>query len=347
MTLAHPWFLSGLAIIPILVFLYFRKYRNRTTIGYSDLSSLRLAGQSLRQHFIHLPFMLLLAGLALLIIGLARPQEGIEKTEQISHGIGIEIVVDRSGSMAEAITYDGKQMNRLDAVKLAFSRFIFGDDKKLDGRSNDLIGIIAYSQFAETICPLTLAHDTLENFIDLIHIPRRNDPLDNGRTAIGDALALAAARLYEAGNADGGYELKSKIIILLTDGIQTAGEYTPLQGARIAKEWDIKIYTIYIGDKPESPGFFSRGNRGAEAIRVLQDIAQETGGLFWQAKSGNHGGGKDLDTITASIDKLEKSKIESIRYMDYHEFYHYFILAGLACLCAGYSLKWTLLEVLA
>jgi Ca-activated chloride channel family protein len=165
MTLAYPWFLCGLLIIPILTLLYFRRRRNRTAIGYSDVSTLRLSGQSWRQHFIHLPFLLLMAGLLLLIIGLARPQEGIEKMEQISHGIGIEIVIDRSGSMAKAIAYRGTQMNRLDAVKLAFSRFIFGDDKKHSGRANDLIGIVAYSQFAETICPLTLAHDTLEEFI--------------------------------------------------------------------------------------------------------------------------------------------------------------------------------------
>jgi Ca-activated chloride channel family protein len=363
MTLAYPWFLCGLLIIPILTLLYFRRRRNRTAIGYSDVSTLRLSGQSWRQHFIHLPFLLLMAGLLLLIIGLARPQEGIEKMEQISHGIGIEIVIDRSGSMAKAIAYRGTQMNRLDAVKLAFSRFIFGDDKKHSGRANDLIGIVAYSQFAETICPLTLAHDTLEEFIGLIRIPVEGDPLDNGRTAIGDALALAAARLHEAGDSDekrsnnaesadsgsmstgddgaADYELKSKIIILLTDGEQTAGQYSPMQGAKLAKEWGIKVYTIYIGDKPESGGFFRRGNRGAEAIRTLQEIALETGGLFWQAN-----GGKNLQDITAAIDKLEKSEIESIRYMDYNEFFHYFVLAGLACLGLGLLCKWTLLGVL-
>jgi Ca-activated chloride channel family protein len=341
MTLAHPWFLCGLIIIPILALFYFRKKKTRSSIGYSDLSQLRHAGRSFRQHFIHLPFLLLLTGLALLIIGLARPQEGIEKTEQISHGIGIEIVVDRSSSMGAMLSYEGQSMNRLEAVKKAFAQFVYGNDDDLAGRPNDLIGIIAYAQFAETVCPLTLAHDTLDGFIKQVKLARQNDPYDDG-TAIGDALALAAARLHEADNSkDAGYELKSKIIILLTDGVQTAGQYTPIQGAKLAHEWDIKIYTIYIGDKPESPGFFSFGNRGAQAVRTLQNIADETGGLFWQAN-----GGKNLTAITAAIDKLEKSEIESIRYMDYNEYFHYFILAGLGCLCLGLTLKWTILGVL-
>lgn len=347
MTLAYPWFLCGLLIIPVLALLYFQRRRKRTTIGYSDLSALRLSGQSLRQHCIHLPFMLLMAGLILLLIGLARPQEGIEKMEQISHGIGIEIVIDRSSSMSAVLHYKGREMDRLEAVKLAFSQFIFGNNKEFTGRANDLIGIIAYAGFAETICPLTLAHDTLDGFTSQIKLAKRNDRYDDG-TAIGDALALAAARLHEADQNDtggsdssAGYELKSKIIILLTDGLQTAGQYSPMQGAQLAKEWGIKVYTVYIGDKPESGGFFSRGNRGAEAVRTLQTIAAETGGLFWQAN-----GGKNLQEITANIDRLEKSEIESIRYMDYNEFFHYFVLAGLGCLALGLCLKWTLLGVL-
>ena len=345
MTFAHPWFLSGLALIPILLLLYLKGRKNRRTLGYSDLSSLRLSGQSWRQHCIHLPLLLFLAGLTLLIISLARPQEGIEKTEQINHGIGIEIVVDRSGSMKAPVIYGGVEMTRLDAVKRAFSRFIFGDTPNHGGRPNDLVGIIAYSQFAETICPLTLAHDTLEDFIGLIRIPTEGDPLDDGSTAIGDALALAAARLHEAGSSDDGYKLKSKIIILLTDGVQTAGHYSPMQGARLAKEWDIKVYTIYIGDKPESAGFFRMGNRGAKAIKVLKNIAHETGGMFWQARSDRGDSSDTLHEITSAIDNLEKSEIESIRYLDYKEFYQRYLLTGLGCIVLGCILKWTILEV--
>ncbi|MDR9501219.1 MAG: VWA domain-containing protein [Desulfurivibrionaceae bacterium] len=342
MTFADPWALWALLILPLLLVLRLTRERRRSGLAFADLSEASRAGRSLRQRLIQLPFALQLLALALLITGLARPQEGIEKIEQISHGIAMEIVVDRSSSMAETFVYQGRTMNRLEAVKLAFYDFVMGNNQELAGRPHDLVGMVAFARFAETICPLTLAHGAVAGFVKQVQLVSRAERHEDG-TAMGDGLALAAARLRaaaEEAEGKGGYEIKSKIIILLTDGIHNSGQHSPLQAAALAKEWGIKIYTIGIGEATK-PSFFSLG-RGAEVdVRTLTALAEETGGRFWLASDG-----KALQEIYQTIDRLEKSEIESIRYMDYQEQFSKFVLAGLALLALSCSLKWTILAVL-
>ena len=342
MTFASPWAFWLLLILPLLVVRRVMKERSLPGLAFSDLSEPSQAGRSLRQHFIQLPFILRLLALALLITGLARPQQGIEKIEQISHGIAIEIVVDRSSSMEEAFVYQGRRMNRLEAVKLAFHDFVMGNGKELSGRPNDLVGMVAFARFAETVCPLTLAHGAVEGFVKQLRLVSRAERHEDG-TAIGDGLALAAARLKDASEESkgkDGYQIKSKIIILLTDGVHNSGQHTPMQAAALAKEWGIKIYTIGIGEARKR-SFFSLG-RGADVdVKTLTALAQETGGQFWLA-----GNGKALAEIYQTIDELEKSEIESIRYMDYKEHFSVFVLTGLALLALGLSLEWTILGVL-
>ncbi len=342
MTFASPWAFWALLIIPLLVIRRLRQRRSMPGLAFSDLREVNNAGRSLRQRLIHLPFILRLLALALLITGLARPQQGIEKIEQISHGIAIEIVVDRSSSMAETFVYQGRKMNRLEAVKLAFHDFVLGDGKELTGRPNDLIGMVAFARFAETVCPLTLAHGAVEGFVKQLRLVGREERHEDV-TAIGDGLALAAARLKAAGektNEENGYEIKSKIIILLTDGVHNAGQHTPMQAAALAKEWGIKIYTIGIGEVKKR-SFFSLGRSANVDTKTLRALAQETGGQFWLA-----GDGKALTEIYKTIDTLEKSQIESIRYMDYKEHFTLYVLAGLLLLVLGLSLEWSILGVL-
>ncbi len=342
MTFASPWAFWALLILPLLVLRRFSQERRRPGLAFSDLSEAARAGRSLRQGLSQLPFVLRLLALTLLITGLARPQQGIEKIEQISHGIAIEIVVDRSSSMGEAFVFQGRRMNRLEAVKLAFHDFVLGNGKELGGRPNDLVGMVAFARFAETVCPLTLAHGAVEGFVKQLRLVSRSERHEDG-TAIGDGLALAAARLKAAGEESkgkDGYEIKSKIIILLTDGVHNAGQHNPLQAAALAKEWGIKIYAIGIGEAKKS-SFFSLAQGPDVDVNTLTALAEETGGRFWLAEDG-----KALAEIYETIDRLEKSEIESIRYMDYKEHFSTFILSALALLALALSLEWTILAVL-
>lgn len=340
MTFASPWAFWALLILPLLVIARLRRQRRQAGLAFADLSEAVRAGASLRQRLTPLPFILRLLALVLLITGLARPQQGIEKIEQISHGIAIEIVVDRSSSMAESFTYQGRAMTRLEAVKLAFHDFVLGNGKELGGRPTDLVGMVAFARFAETVCPLTLAHGAVAGFVNQLKLVSRAERHEDG-TAIGDGLALAAARLQAAGQeGQDAYEIKSKIIILFTDGIHNSGQHSPMQAAALAREWGIKIYAIGIGEA-KKPSFFSLAQGPEVDVRTLTALAEETGGRFWLASDG-----KTLQDIYATIDRLEKSEIESIRYMDYKEHFSIFVLAGLALLALAAGLKWSILAVL-
>jgi Ca-activated chloride channel family protein len=338
MTFAFPWALLALLIIPLILYNELvRKKNARVTF-----SSLHLAVQttpSLRQRLARLPLLLRLVGLILLILALARPQEGIEKVYDVSHGIAIEVVVDRSGSMGAEMEFDGQTLNRLEVVKKVFAEFVNGDGKNLDGRPNDLIGMVTFARFGDTACPLTLAHGAVQELIEHVRLVDRRS--EDG-TAIGDGIGLAAARLKTAEetlakqaddkkNADQ-YEIKSKIIILLTDGANNCGSLSPAEAAELAKKWDIKIYTIGIGrdmNNAANQGFFARlsGRRQQVDTRTLQSLAENTGGIFRMADDGD-----SLRAIYEEIDRLETSEIESVRYVDYKEYFPPFALIALGLL---------------
>ncbi len=347
MRFASPWALMALLIIP--VYLYFQLRRQKTpALRYSATELMLHVGSSWRQQLFHLPLFLRTTALILLIIGLARPQQGIEKVYDISHGIAIEMVTDRSSSMGEEMVIGNRETNRLEVVKQVFAEFVAGNGRELKGRPNDLIGLITFARFPETACPLTLAHDALSNLMENVQLVNRRD--EDG-TSIGDGIALAAARLQKADetlakkrqeNPGSTYEIKSKIIILLTDGAHNSGSLTPLAAAELAKQWGIKIYTIGIGEdtQPGSVrGFFARMNQLGRGVdkKTLQEIADTTGGIFRLADDA-----KGLRSIYKEIDQLEKSEIESVRHMDYAEYFRFFVLTALGLLVAETILRATL-----
>ena len=286
----------------------------------------------------------------LLITALARPQQGIEKIYDINHGIAIEMVIDRSSSMGEEMTLGGISTNRLETVKKVFGEFVSGNDKELSGRPSDLIGLVSFARYPETVCPLTLAHEALNSFIKQITLVSRRD--EDG-TSIGDGIALAAARLQKAeetlaqenkNKSDSSYEIKSKIIILLTDGAHNSGNLSPLESAELARKWGIKIYTIGIGEDVDPSGlrgFFARMNQFGRGVdkKTLQMIAETTGGMFRMAADAN-----GLRAIYREIDQLEKSEIESVRHVDYAEFFPYVIISALVLLLMEFLLRATLLR---
>ena len=344
MTFATPWAFLLLLILPIIIFRHFTRspfgLRSGNVLFPTALHASE-AGTSLRKKLIHLPFIVRLLALVLLIFALARPLEGTEKIYDISKGVAIEVVIDRSSSMNAEMDFEGEAMNRLEVAKRVFLEFVQGNSGSLAGRPNDLIGLITFARYADTACPLTLAHDALASFVEPIELVNRR-PEDG--TAIGDALALAAARLQKAeqtllqqnltaNTQESSYEIKSKIIILLTDGEQNAGRRTPQDAAELAKKWSIKIYAIGIGSREsllKIPTIFGtqimQRGRGVDK-KTLSQLAETTSGIFRMAEDGDA-----LRAIYEEIDKLEKSEIESVRYVDYKEQYILFALAGLILL---------------
>lgn len=346
MRFESPWAFLLLVLIPAAVALHFN-IKGSGSLRFSSIRSAGASGISARQRLIHLPLLLRVTALALLIFGLARPQAGTEQVRDISQGIAMEMLVDRSGSMGAEMDFAGMSTNRLNVVKKVFNEFVAGNSRDLPGRQNDLIGMIAFARYAETVCPLTLAHGAISRFIDNVSlVTRRNED----GTAIGEAIALGAARLQTAeetlarqtGNDAGRYRIKSKVMVLLTDGQNNAGSRTPEEAAEMAKKWGIKIYTIGVGGSEGASGgdifsrFFARAMQGVDT-RTLQKIAETTGGKFFMAEDADA-----LHKIYATIDKMEKSEIEAARYMDYRELFEPLACAGLLLLAMEILLSCTL-----
>jgi len=342
-----PWAFLLLILIPALPMI--RRFTiKKAAVSFSSTKNAVRAGRSFRQRLHQLPTVIRLLALVCLVIALARPQTGREQVVDISKGIAIEMVLDRSGSMGAEMEFDGHQMNRLDVVKEVFKNFALGDGKDLPGRPNDLIGMIAFARYPDTICPLTLAHGALSPFLDTIKLVQIRS--EDG-TAIGDALALAAARLEKADEAlarqrsgnKKSYEIKSKIIILLSDGENNAGKRDPLKVAELAAEWGTRIYAIAIG-----------GGQGVQSVRTpfgvykmpvgqrvdtsaLKQIAEKTGGFFREATDAD-----SLLAIYEEIDQMEKSEIESIKFIDYNESFAPFLIFGILLICLEIILSNTL-----
>ena len=346
MRFASPWALLLLLAVPLII--YFQLFwQRRGSIRFSSILHAGQSGRSLRQRIFRLPLLIRVLILVFLALALARPQEGTEKVFDVSKGIAIEMVVDRSGSMGAEMKFDGERLTRLDVVKRVFYEFVDGNDDELTGRPNDLVGMITFARYSDTICPLTLAHGALSGFLDNVKLVTRKS--EDG-TAIGDALALAAARLKTAeetlssqgSEKDDNYEIKSKIIILLTDGENNMGSRLPMQAAALAKEWGIKIYTVGVGGdaviQVRTP-FGLRRMRAGRGVdkKTLSALAETTGGVFRMAEDG-----EALREIYEEINQLEKSEVESIRWIDYREFFTVFASIALALLAVEIIMNCTI-----
>ncbi len=331
-----PWLFLALLLIPLLLYLRSRR-RGEGALRFSSTAGALKAGRSLRRQLLGVPLALRVVALVLIGIALARPQMGTERVRDVSRGIAIEMVLDRSSSMSAELRYQGERLTRLDMAKRVFEEFLQGDGNDLNGRAADLVGMITFARYADTICPLTLAHGALSGFLPSVKLVQRR--AEDG-TAIGDAVALAAARLQTAEQAIAqqtgatrDYEIKSKVIILLTDGENNAGKRSVKEAAGLAAKWGIKIYAIGIGGGSggsiRTPfGNFSMpfGRAGVDE-GALKTLAETTGGLHRVADDA-----EALKAVYQEIDELEKSEIESTRYVDYREYFPPFALVGLGLL---------------
>lgn len=348
-----PWALLLLLLLPVIGFFMAKKSR-AATITFSDISAMRPQRKPLRVKLFPSLILIRLLCIACLIVAIARPRYGVKQTKISTNGIAIELVVDCSGSMRNPMDYFGQQLNRLDVVKEILGEFILGDNDQFTGRSNDLIGLITYASYPETLCPLVHSHDILIDFL------KQTKPIEIrglGETAIGDAIALATARLsqaefeldkrkrkkqQESKDSDSNFKIKSKIIILLTDGEQNAGQYQPLEAARFAAEKGIKIYTIGVASDMLVDSFFGRQKVSASSQineQLLMMVAQNTDGRYWRAENA-----KKLKDIYTQIDKLEKTDIQSQHYMRYSERFDSWLWAAIGLLLLEIFLSSTVLR---
>ena len=348
MEFSSKWVLLLLLLIPAMIYYNYRRKRG-AALKFSSLRDMRNCSVSLRQRLRPLMSAARYVCIALLIIALARPRKGTVLSEISAEGVAMEIVADHSGSMQTEMDYYGQTLNRFEVVKKVLSDFIEGDKKGLTGRESDLIGLVTFARYADTICPMVLSHNVLLEFMKKTEIV--NLESEDG-TAIGDGIALAAARLknaeeeYEqrkqkleqagekiAGDNDTGFKIKSKVIILLTDGINNAGQYDPMQAAELARKWGIKIYTIGIGSAEAYTtiqsmfGSFKVPSGQSLDENLLKNIAEKTGGFYGRADDA-----QTLHNIVEKINMLEKTEVKSFQIIQYAEFFSPWTLTALIIL---------------
>lgn len=365
MEFAYPWVLWLLLLLPPLWWALGRWSRPGAVRVPWTAAFAGLPG-SWRLRLRRLPDFLRLLALALLLLALARPREGREKVIENRRGVAMEMVLDRSGSMGEPFIFRGQKVDRLAAAKTVFRDFVMGGGgEKMAGRPHDLVGMVTFARYADTMCPLTLAHEVLPQTLETVVLA---DSQAEDGTAIGDALALAAARLYNAEKEldkrgalagksarAGNYTIKSKIIILLTDGDDNCSRTPPAEAVKLCRKWGIKIYAVAVGGGARyinTPLGRVPIDRAPVDVGLLKKLAADTDGRFFLAgddadvRNAEKGGVvKSLQDIYAEIDKLEKTEIEAVRYADYAERFMPLALAALGCLLLERLLRQTLLRV--
>lgn len=325
-TFAYPWVLYFLSIIPLMIAWYiFRGMKVQSSVTYSSINIFKNVPATFRERLRHIPFAVRLIAIGLLIIALARPQSFSSGENVTTEGIDIAMVLDISGSM---LAEDFKP-NRLEAAKNVIDNFV-------EGRTSDRIGLVIFSREAFTQCPLTIDYNVLRNLL----LDIRTGMIQDG-TAIGNGIANGVNRLKES-------DAKSRIIILLTDGVNNAGEVDPRSAAEIAKAFGIRIYTIGVGTRGEAPypvqtPFGTRYQMVPVEIdeALLNEIAEITGGQYFRATNN-----RALAEIYEKIDKLEKTKIEITSYKNASEKYHSWLWGGLILLLVELGLSRTILRKL-
>jgi Ca-activated chloride channel family protein len=319
-----PWALAALALLPVLAW---RRRRLRPATLLFNRTA--LLPPSTRTKSLWLPDALRWGALALLIVAIARPELGAKPVRDIAKSIAIQVLIDRSSSMRHTgLLYGRGSATRLDVVKALSTQFIFGNGRDLKGRSSDMIGLIEFASDPITLSPLTLSHDRLRGLIAAIQ-PAYG--YDDG-TAIGDAVALAAARFKQAETAAAG-QLKSKAIVLLTDGDNNMGTRTPAQAAALAKQWGVRIYAIGIRSETANDRFNQMMETG------LDELGEDTGGLARMV-----GSGAELAEVYKEIDRLEPSEVKAAKYAGGTAWFGALALAALCLLAVENAIAQTWLR---
>ena len=325
MKFANPYLLWLLAlVVPMIAFYIFRALKGGAAIRISSVEGVRKAPRTWRYWFRHTPFVLRCAALVVLVVALARPQDIEEQSRTNAEGIDIMLSIDISGSM---LARDFKP-DRITAAKEVAGEFIAD-------RYGDRIGLAVFAGESFTQSPLTTDKSTLQTMLARI----RSGVVEDG-TAIGNGLATAINRLRES-------DAKSKVVILLTDGVNNRGEIAPLMAADIAADMGIKVYTIGVGTRGKAPypAIDMFGNMTFQMADVeidektLEEIASRTGGKYFRATDK-----AKLKAIYDEINQLEKSKVEVTDLTIYHEQYLPLVLLAIALLLGEFLFGQVLLK---
>ena len=321
---AYPWVLWLLLLVPVLGLIFWRRRKKMVTeVTFSSLQPFATGPRSLRERLHRVPVALRLAALALFIIALARPQSVSSKENVSTEGIDIVLLLDISGSMmAEDFT-----PNRMQAAKAVAEDFI-------DGRTNDRIGLVIFSAESFTQCPLTTDYPVLKSLLKEV----KNGMIADG-TAIGLALANGVNRLKDS-------KAKSRVMILLTDGVNNRGEIDPITAAKIAATFNIRVYTVGVGAQGEAPypvetpfGIQRRLIPVDLDEKTLSAVADMTGGKYYRATDN-----RKLKAIYKEIDQLERSRIEVTAYKRYSEKFYGWLFGGLVLILMEVALSGTVLR---
>lgn len=313
---ASPYFLLLLALIPITIWYGYRRMQ-RPALASSGIGAVEGLPKSFAIKLSGMVPILFYLAMALMIVALARPQWGTRHMQVSASGINIILAVDLSESMAALdFKHQGNVINRLEAVKQVVQEFI-------GNRSGDRIGMVVFGSKAYTQLPLTRDYSTITTMLKRLKIGAA------GRsTAIGDAMGISLKRLEDI-------ESRSNIIILLTDGRSNSGEFEPSAVAAIAKEKDVKVYTIGVGSKGRAPFLVKDAIFGERYVyqqvdideQTLQAIADETGGLYFRAQNL-----EGLKKVYDTIDQMEKTEVKTKTFAEYNDLYHYLLLPGFGLL---------------
>ncbi len=314
----HPWRLYLLLlVIPLIAWYVWKNYDKWASLRYSTTAPL-LKVKSIKKHFRHLPFVLEIIAFSLLVIAFARPRKSYTNRQISTQGIDIVLALDISPSMLA----EDFHPNRLEAAKREAIKFV-------NGRPHDRFAVVAFGGQSFTVVPLTLDHAMVINMIRKL----RNGMVEDG-TAIGLGIANAVARLHKS-------KAKSKVIILLTDGVNNRGNIDPITAAKMAASYGIRIYTIGIGSQSYAniPVHTPMGIQ-YQQVKVdidentLQQIASLTGGHYFRATND-----KKLEQIYKEIDRLEKTKFREHRQVYYAEMYWDFVLWAFVLLLVDVLLR--------
>lgn len=312
--LAAPWLLP-VAAVALLLFLWARRRAGPAALRYGSTALVQGLPASRALRLAPLVTGLRALALALAALALARPQMPVGETRLPTEGIDILLVVDLSGSMAaEDLDWENHR-TRLDVAKRVVGEFV-------QGRENDRIGLLVFSKYAYTRCPLTLDYDTLGRFLEGVQLGMIEDG-----TAIGTALATAVARFQDS-------KAKSRVIVLLTDGRNNAGEIEPDTAAELAKSQGIKVHCIGVGTQGMAP-IKVRTPFGEAYQRMPVDVDDETLTRVAEATGGKYFRAVDADTLRSiygEIDRLERTELEVIRWFEYRELFPWLVVPAVLAL---------------